>query len=166
MARGCVGGSACTASGLLVGVRTALLLACFPSSVGAVSATGRMTHRQSIYVDIVEARVSLPHFGMCSCVCSTVAVSFDLGALVSTSIFTTAAFDLLLSVADTTPYAPLIPGEDQLPVHRDVDPVLVTVTSTSSGVVRNADAQEAADILASAGSKFTTVLVRHDYAAA
>ena len=98
--------------------------------------------------------------------CSSVAFAFDLGALVSTSIFTTAAFDLLLSVADTTPFFPLAPGEDQLPVHRDVDPVLVTVTSTSSGVVRNADAQEAADILASAGSKFTTVLVRHDYAAA
>ena len=88
-----------------------------------------------------------------------VALTFDLPLLVETSIFATAASDLLLQLADTTPVSPLFPGEDQLPVHRDVDPHLIAVTSSSDGTVRNAPPEEVKDIVDSASAGFTTTKV-------
>ena len=91
--------------------------------------------------------------------CRFVALSFDLQSLVQTSIFRTAASDLLIQLSDSTPVSPLLPGEDQLPFYRDVDPRLVAVTSSSDGVVRNAAPTEVRDVLDSAGDQFTTIAV-------
>ena len=90
---------------------------------------------------------------------SVLGLTFNLPSLVDTTIFSTAASDLLLQLADTTPTPPLFPGEDQLPAYRDVDPQLVAVTSSSEGVVRNASPEEVKDIVDSAGDQFTTTEV-------
>ena len=87
-----------------------------------------------------------------------VAVSFNLAELVHTSIFAAAASELLLLVRDDTAAMPLQPYEIGLPITRDVDPLLAAVTSTGNGL-GNAAPRDVDDVLASAGTTFTTTTV-------
>ena len=83
-----------------------------------------------------------------------VATMFDLNALVSTTIFSTAATDLLLVITDDTVQPPLLPIEAASPLHRDSISLLTAVTS-SGGTVQNASPDDVQSILASAGDQFT-----------
>ena len=88
-----------------------------------------------------------------------VVLNYVLSSLAGTSIFTDAAPDLVLQLTDTTPTGQLLPGETLLPVHRDVNPLLVAITSVS-GVVRTVTPSEVEEASAEAGADFTTVQVR------
>ena len=87
-------------------------------------------------------------------------MTFNLNSLVETSIFTTAADDLLISVYDTTPPPPTSP--EKLDLDFDVELLLIAVTSSSTDDVtalRSVSDSERRAILQEAGDAFTTTTV-------